>query len=202
MGKEIAMVRLLVTAGIVLTLAAGGSARADIYTWVDKNGITNVSNEAPPDGVRVAKVVRTAPKDPAREAAARQAEVRALRDRVDELAKEIEQARDVPPPYAAAPVMAFAPPSPPPAPTVVVTVINQPLQAEQPAAGCDYGLGTCGVGFFPGYLPGYTYYAPAHHRGFHRPHRKWAAPRGQGSLIPPLIPYPPMSHPLGGRRLG
>ena len=194
------MSRHLVLAGMIAALAAAGAAQADIYTWVDKDGITNVSNEPPPEGVHVKKVVRTAPKDAAREAAIRQAELRALRDRVDELSKEVEHARDVPPPFAAAPVMAYAPPPAPPAPTVVVTVINQPAQAEQAAPpGCDYTLGTCGIGF----LPGYAYYAPPYHRGFHKPHRnRWATPIRQGSLIPPLIPLPAPTQPLGGRRLG
>jgi hypothetical protein len=194
---------------VVLALATGmtaGAARADIFTWVDKDGITNVSNEAPPEGVRVSKVVRTAPKDPAREAAARQAEVRALHARVDELSKEVEQSRNdaLPPPYAAPPAMAFVPPAPP-APTVVVTVFNQPAQQPEvaPAAGCDYTFGGCGVGFFPGY----AYYLPASQRGFHRPHRKWSgapmpSPTRAGALIPPLIPYPAAPMGVGGRRLG
>ena len=190
--------------------AAASPALADMFTWVDKTGITHVSNLPPPDDVRVTKVARAAPKDPAREAAreaARIAEMRALRERVDELSKEVEQARDVPPPYAAAPLMAFAPPAAP-APTVVVTVINQPSQPEAAPSQCDYTLGGCGVGFFPGYagfFPGYANYGPPFQRGSHRPHhhRKWAAtPTRQGSLIPPLIPYPATTHPTGGRRLG
>ena len=62
---------------------------------------------------------------------------------------------------------------------------------------CDYTFGGCGA-----YFPGYAYYAPPF-RGFHKPqhHRKWATtPTRQGSLIPPLIPYP--THPIGGRKLG
>ena len=189
-----------VTALVVLVLAvAMGPAHADMYTWVDKDGITNVSNVAPPEDVRVSKVVRSAPRDPAREAAARDAarlaEVRALRERVDEL----EHSRDaLPPPYTPAPVMAVAPA--PPAPTVVVTVINQPAQPEVASAGCDGAFGGCGVGYFPGY----TYYAPPFQRGFHRPNRKLPAqlPARQGWQIPPpLIPLP-TTQLMGGRRLG
>ena len=205
------MVGLWLRTGVVVALATGmtaGAARADIFTWVDKDGITNVSNEAPPEGVRVTKVVRTAPKDPAREAAARQAEMRALHARVDELSKEVEQSRNdaIPPPYSAPPAMAFVPPAPP-APTVVVTVVNQPAQQPDIApAGCDYvTFGGCGVGFFPGYA-GYAYYAPPFQRGFHRPHRKGSgapmpAPTRAGALIPPLIPYPAQMG-VGARRLG
>ena len=98
---------LMVTVCFALA-AAAGPACADIFTWVDKNGVTNVSNEPPPEGVRVTKVVRSAPKDAAREAAARTAEMRALRDRVEDLTKEVEQARHdaMPPPYAPVPAMA------------------------------------------------------------------------------------------------
>jgi hypothetical protein len=192
------------TVAVCLALAAAaGPAYADMFTWVDKNGVTNVSNEPPPEGVRVTKVARSAPKDAGREAAqrdaARTAEMRALRDRVDDLTKEVEQSRQeaMPPPYAPAPVMAYAPP--PAAPTVVVTVINQPAQSEPAPAACDLGYG-CGLGFFPGY----AYYAPVapFHRGFHKPHRKWAStPMRQGSLFPPLVPYPP-THSPPGRRVG
>jgi hypothetical protein len=86
---------LMVTA--CFALAAAAPAYADMFTWVDKDGVTNISNEPPPEGVRVTKVVRSAPKDAAREAAARDAarmtEMRALRDRVDDLTKEVEQSR-------------------------------------------------------------------------------------------------------------
>jgi len=66
---------------LVLLLSAG-AAQADIYTWTDKNGVVNVSNLPPPEGVRPTRVTHEAPKDPAREAAAREAahlaELRAL----------------------------------------------------------------------------------------------------------------------------
>jgi len=55
-------------------------AHADIYTWVDASGAINVSNLAPPDGVRVTNILRasapaTATRDDAARNAARQAEV-------------------------------------------------------------------------------------------------------------------------------
>jgi hypothetical protein len=205
--QEIVMDGRWIVAGFVLAVAAG-PARADIYTWVDKDGITNVSNLPPPDDVRVTKVARAAPKDPAREAAARQAEMRALRERVDELSKEVEEARStgMPPPDAPAPVMAYAP-APAPAPTVVVTVVNQqPAQPEYVSSGCDY-LGGCGLLF-----PGYTYVVPSAPRGFHKPqhHRHRAKPARQnvgimqplGSPVAPLIPSPARVKQPTGRRLG
>lgn len=197
-----------ITVCFAFAAVSAGPAYADMYTWVDKDGITHVSNLAPPSDVRVTKVARTAPRDPAREAGL--GEMRALRERVDELSKEVAQSRNdaLPPPYAPAPAMAFVPPAASPAPTVVVTVINQPAQPAQsdfaPSA-CDYTFGGCGS-YFP-YFPGYAYYAPPIQRGFHRPHhhRKWGATptrQGQGALIPPLIPYPTSTHSAPGRRLG
>jgi hypothetical protein len=68
------------------------SAHADLYTWVDASGGVNVSNLAPPSGVRVTNViVASAPKttnDYARDAA-RDAEVQALKERVRQLEDEI-----------------------------------------------------------------------------------------------------------------
>jgi hypothetical protein len=65
-------------------------AHADIYTWVDAKGVVNISNIAPPDGV---KPTRVTPDPPARNAAAvdaareaaRQAELQALSDRAKDL---------------------------------------------------------------------------------------------------------------------
>ena len=48
-------------------------ASADIYTWVDVAGVTNVSNVPPRENVRDVTVVRAAPKDPAQEYALREA---------------------------------------------------------------------------------------------------------------------------------
>ena len=64
--------------------------QAEIYTWVDPTGVVNLSNLAPPDGVRVTRVTHeAAPRVPsasdvAREAA-RQAELQALADRAKDL---------------------------------------------------------------------------------------------------------------------
>jgi hypothetical protein len=207
--QEIVMKGRWIMVGFALA-ALTSPAHADIYTWVDKDGITNVSNLPPPADVRVTKVARASPKDPAREAAARQAEMRALRERVDQLSSEVEQSRSagMPPPDAPPPVMAYAPA--PPAPTVVVTVVNQPAQPAQPdyaSSGCDYTLGGCGF-----YFPGYTYVVPSFPRGVHKPqnhrHRTMPARRTFGltqplasPLIPPLIPHPVSQQPTG-RRLG
>jgi hypothetical protein len=131
-------------------------AHADIYTWVDASGSINVSNLAPPDGVRVASVMHesapaiAARAEAAREAA-RQAEVQALAERVRQL-EDIELAKGQAPPsadYRAIP----APPAviqyvvvPPPAPYAV-------NPAPPANTGCDPGWIDCGLWGIPGFYP-------------------------------------------------
>ena len=128
-------------------------AHADIYTWVDASGSINVSNLAPPDGVRVASVMHesapaiAARAEAAREAA-RQAEVQALAERVRELEDDVELARrQAPPPvdYRAIP----------PPPVIQYFVIPPPAQyALNPAlpenTGCDPAWIGCGLWGMPG----------------------------------------------------
>ena len=48
------MKALIITIGLLLTLLAGLSLSAQrIYTWTDKNGVVNLSDQPPPDPVRV-----------------------------------------------------------------------------------------------------------------------------------------------------
>ena len=131
-------------------------AHADIYTWVDASGSINVSNLAPPDGVRVASVMHesapaiAARAEAAREAA-RQAEVQALAERVRQL-EDIELAKgQAPPPadYRAIP--------PPPAVIQYVVVPPPAPYAVNPAppanTGCDPGWIDCGLWGIPGFYP-------------------------------------------------
>jgi hypothetical protein len=69
-------------------------AYADLYTWVDASGGLNVSNLAPPEGVRITNVIpgsatKPAAHDDAREAA-RDAEVQVLTKRVRQLEDEVK----------------------------------------------------------------------------------------------------------------
>jgi hypothetical protein len=129
-------------------------AHADIYTWVDASGSINVSNLAPPDGVRVASVMHeSAPAAAARaeatREAARQAEVQALAERVRQL-EDIELAKgQAPPPvdYRAIPP-----------PVIQYVVVPPPAQyAVNPAPpvnpGCDPGWFDCGLWGIPGIYP-------------------------------------------------
>jgi len=172
------------------------AAHADIFTWTDKSGNVNVSNLPPPEGARVTSVTRDPPKDPAREAAAmearRQAEVRALAERVQQLQAELER-RDAPPPVA------FMPPPPmpysAPPPTYIVNVVAAPAPAYgQGDMGCGYSWGDCGFGGWPGF------YAPAviAVRGKNH-HRRFGPVQGQSQIVPPLIPLPNQTRP-GPRR--
>ena len=149
---------------------------------------------------RDTKVTRAAPRDAAREAAAieaaRQAEVRALADRVQQLQGELEQSRrETPPPVAyVAPQMPYMP-----APTYIVNVVSPPAPAyAAPTGGCGYGYGLdCGFGFWPGF---YTS-TPIVIRGKHPHHHRRIGPvAGQQHLIPPLIPLPTQTRPGGGSR--
>ena len=131
-------------------------AHADIYTWVDASGSINVSNLAPPDGVRVSSVMHesapaiAARAEAAREAA-RQAEVQALAERVRQL-EDIELTKgQAPPPadYRAIP--------PPPAVIQYVVVPPPAPYAVNPAPpaniGCDPGWIDCGLWGMPGFYP-------------------------------------------------
>jgi len=186
-------------ASVLLAVAAAVSvpaAHADIFTWTDKSGNVNVSNLPPPEGARVTSVTRDPPKDPAREAAAmearRQAEVRALAERVQQLQAELER-RDAPPPVA------FMPPPPmpysAPPPTYIVNVVAAPAPAYgQGDMGCGYSWGDCGFGGWPGF------YAPAviAVRGKNH-HRRFGPVQGQSQIVPPLIPLSNQTRP-GPRR--
>src|SRR5262249_2240887 len=90
-------IRATVPPLIVVLLSASSLCYADIYTWTDANGRVNISNLAPPEGVRVTNVMRETPRTQAQieaaQEAARRAEVQALSDRVRQLEAEAEMSR-------------------------------------------------------------------------------------------------------------
>lgn len=179
---------------VMIVLAAAVSvapARADIYTWVDAKGVTNVSNLAPPEGVSVKNIAPSPPKDPAREAAVREAaqheaEMQALNERLAQMQFALEQSG-----RAAYPPMAYAPP-----PTVVV-VQPPPMPyanfapppaydagpGVSPINGCDYSF-NCGFWWGPGFYS--TTVVTTRGKNFHRRFAPvYSAPR---QVVPPLIP--------------
>jgi len=150
------------------------AAHADIYTWVDASGAINVSNLAPPDGVTVTHVIRASDPGPGGDQGARDAQVRALTERVGQLEDEVEMAqRQVRPPLP-------YPAMPPPLVEYVVNVAPPPVQYEvnappSPAPGCDSSWMDCGLGWVPVFYP--------------------------AGIVLLRPPYFPRSHPFqGGRR--
>jgi hypothetical protein len=192
--------RNLALPSVLLAIVAGTltvqTAHADIYTWTDKAGMVNVSNLPPPEGARVTRITREAPKDPAREAAreaARQADIRALSERVAQLSAELEQSRrEAPPPMAfmPPPVMAYA--SPPQSAPYIVNVVSPPAPAYAPAGGCDYGWGDCGFGVWPGYYPASVFVTPRG-KGLRRGNSTY---QYGGQIVPPLITPLPQLRPM------
>lgn len=191
-----------VHAVMLVTIVAGTlyplSARADMYVWIDKAGVTNVSNLSPPDGVRIVSVTRAVPKDPAQDAAlreaAREAELRALNDRVQQLQAEVEQVRRDPPPTIVVPQPQPSPP--PPAPYVVV-VSAPAAPAWQPGAGCDYAWGNCGFGVWPGFYPASIVVVRDRHFRHHRPGHHAQPWHFGGFNAPPQGRWPPPVGMLG-----
>jgi Domain of unknown function (DUF4124) len=176
--------------GIVAGMLYPPSVRADVYTWVDATGATHVSNLPPPEGVRTANVTRAAPKDPAREAAfreaAREAEMRALNERVEQLQAEVERSRREAQQLVSTPPIQYAPA--PAAPYVIVVSAPPPAYPQpaypQPASGCDYSWGNCGFGFWPGYYPTSVVVVRDRHFRHHRPihggrHDPWPVRTGK-----------------------
>jgi hypothetical protein len=139
-------------ASIVACLAAM-PAYAEIYTWVDAAGSTNVSNLPPPEGTKVTKVQPALPPEiAAREEAARDAarktEAESLAKRVRELETEAAlAARSVPPDYR--------PPAPPPVIQYVIEPQPAPMQqiieaaSSQAYGGCNPAWAGCALSWWP-----------------------------------------------------
>ena len=148
-------------AAALLAFAAASIADAEIYTWVDAQGRTNVGNLPPPDGARVTKVVHEAPPNPYNDAArdaAQKTELANLAQRVDQLQSALQNAARQPPPqpqpqFIVVPVAAPAP-----------QYVDEPQPAPQ-AADCNYGW-TCNGWWNPGFPPfvSYVYLPPARYR--------------------------------------
>ncbi len=163
----------------VCALGASAVAHADVYTWVDRDGNVTVSNVQPPDGARVTKVARTsaadkAASDRARESA-RDAEMRALADRVRELEQQVQAATAAPPPDVVYPTV--------PSPNVRFAMQPPPLEVpypvEQPAP--EYAAPDCPPGWIScwGYwsVPGIVVIDNGHG---HRSHGGHGGVRGGG----------------------
>jgi hypothetical protein len=112
-------------------------AHADIYTWVDASGSTNVSNVSPPEGVRVTRVTHENPQPTVRAQPARDAmhdaEIQALSERVRQLQREVELARAYAPPLPQP--MAYPAIPPAPSPAYAPDVMPAPTSSYDPSFG-------------------------------------------------------------------
>ena len=171
-------------------------AHAEIYTWIDASGGTNVTNLPPPDGAKVTKVQHALPpeiaarQDAAREAAQR-AEAQALTERVHRLEDEAALAanRAPPPDYrpAAPPVVQYiVEPQPVSLPQAIETA--QP-QSPYGYGGCDPTWWGCGLSWFPGVYPASVIVVRT--PGF----RHTRPPHSGQNLTGPRLP-PPFGRPL------
>jgi hypothetical protein len=172
-------VRVLRGVLVVACTLVAGTALADIYTWTDAAGMVNVSNVAPPEGVKITKITQDSPPRPApmidaAAEAARQAEVQALAARVRQLEYEAQAPmRQMPAPVDYA---AVAPPFPMQPSFPMQYAVEAPPQTA--AYDCDPTWTQCGPGpwwgapFFPATVivvraPGFRRPPPFH--GGHKP---------------------------------
>jgi uncharacterized protein DUF4124 len=171
---------------LVCTLAAP-ITRADVFTWLDAAGRTNVSNLDPPEGARVTSVVRERPASAAEIAAreARQrADVIALEEQVRRLAAEVAATRQ--------PRVVEAPPMPVvyniitmPSPPVAVPDLSMAYadMAPAPSYDCIPSWAGCAT-WWPGFATGTVVVGSTHGHHFdsfnhgHRFHPHPSHPRG------------------------
>lgn len=198
---------MLLMRAIAATMAAAVAftigpplACADVYTWTDAKGVVNVSNLAPPDDVRIDKVVHDVaravvpppapPPMPVADPLA-QAEVQTLAMRVRQLEYEVDFARR----QAPAPFEYSSFPPPP--------MMQYPAEPPlQPNYGCDPSWFGCSGFGFGGYPAGVVVLAAPNFRR-HFPIRRPQHPIAmQRTTHLPGDPFAMQrtTHPPGGRR--
>jgi len=184
----------VVLPAVLASVLGVAPAHADIYTWVDASGVTNVSNLPPPEGVQVTKILHGLPpeaaarEDAARDAA-RQAEAQALAERVRQLEDEIA-ARQAPPP-----VVYASPPAPPMLQPVIQYIVEPPSSQvayvtapTQGYSGCDPSWAGCALSWFPGFYPASVLVVPGFRPGHPgRPHNPMHPSPGR-PFGPPMAP--------------
>ena len=202
----------------VAALAAAGFAgvfastiaHADIYTWIDATGKLNLSNQSPPEGARVTNVYREDPAARAHAEAARAAsareELRALNDRVAELERALEKAKEAQAaPPGPAPV-AYVPTPPPPAAyasAMAQTIVAPPALGYSPYFpnyDCAW-VGCFSPGSF-GFYPGSVVVVNAPGMGHGHPRRRGEPVRNPQPRFPKPVgelPDPPNLFPGTGR---
>jgi uncharacterized protein DUF4124 len=131
---------------VVLMAGVFGSpvAQAEIYTWIDASGVTNVSNLQPPDGVKVSKA----------EADAAAARIRDLENLL---------AHSPPPDYrppAAQPVIQYIV-EPQPAPMQLTVETGAPAYGAYDY-GCNPSWAGCALSWWPVVVVGAPVFRPSH----------------------------------------
>jgi hypothetical protein len=176
------ILRAALLTALVVPFAAE-RAHADIYTWIDASGVVNVSNLAPPPGVRVTNVTHQKGTQ-SNSAATREAEMQAMKARIRNLELEVELATrpPVPPDYRPAAVdyrPAAVDYRPVPVP-VSVPYVSEPMSwpmpyvpsvAPPPANDCPWNCGLAwGSPIYPVY-PSVVVVTVPSLRGGHHGHR-------------------------------
>ena len=140
----------LAGAVVVLFPACAG---AEIYGWVDPSGGVTYSNLPPPKDARVIEVIPETPPNPQAEAAAaaaHDAEMKALNERVHQLEQELRASRMESAPYPVS--------TPPPPPGYGAPSYPSYDTGPGYATGCDPEMFDCNVWSGPVYLT--TGFAP------------------------------------------
>lgn len=199
----------IVWPAMLASMLGASPVHADIYTWVDGSGVTNVSNLPPPEGVQVTKTLHAPPpeivarEDAARDAA-RAADAQALAERVRQLEDEIA-ARQAPPPMV-------YPSLPPPMIQPVIQYIVEPPSSQvayvtsptQSYSGCDPSWANCALSWFPGFYPASVFVVPGFRpvhpvRPMHPPGRPFGPPMAPNFTAQlPTQPFGPTPGPKRG----
>jgi hypothetical protein len=153
---------------VVLMAGVFGSpvAQAEIYTWIDASGVTNLSNLQPPDGVKVTKVQAALPPEiAAREDAARETARKAEADAAAARIRDLENllAHSPPPDYrapAAQPVIQYIV-EPQPAPMQLTVETGAPAYGAYDY-GCNPSWAGCALSWWPVVVVGAPVFRPSH----------------------------------------
>ena len=80
--------KFIIIMASVLIISLPHLSRADVYTWVDKNGVKHFSNEPPPEGVEVISKSREIPLDEAKDREREEKDSQTMQELEQELSKE------------------------------------------------------------------------------------------------------------------
>lgn len=168
-------------------------AAAEIYGWVDASGSVTYSNLPPPKSARVIDTIEeTPPPSPqalAAAEAAHQSEMRALNEKVQQLEREMQQARSPSYPVGAAP--SYGPPPSYGSPPSYAPTASYDAGCDAAYYDCNlwdgpayYSIGVPFWGFRPGRDRDRDHDRDGFHHGFHHFSHPGGAPRFAGGARP------------------